>query len=371
MGNGTRLFCVIVGIALLGGCVSQKPSVEGLEPVPGENLDLRGFNLGAWDKLGLSARNPVNEAISFAAKEGASFLAIDWRVYFADDGGLAGSWDKDVPQENDLIAAIAKAKEAGMYVLLKPHVAGPSGGNRNNMDSDPRTFRASNFFRDWGAYLVSLAKSMEGQRADAICIGTELSFLDGASSREWHDLIASIRAVYPGELTYDAVFSVWDKWNFMKDVVFWDALDYVGCSVYLPVTADDSASVEQIKEGWRSNRIGDTPDIPSRLQAMGRRVGKKVMVLEAGYPSRSGGLLNPSDPPSRDSAVDNDLQARGLAAMLEVLYGNGGTWLKGISLWDLTPGLMGPDTVSDIWRTQGWSVYGKPAAQVVKGYFSR
>ena len=82
----------------------------------------------------------------------------------------------------------------------------------------------------------------------------------------------------------------------------------------------------------------------------------------------NGGLIEPCQAPT--GVDNNDLQARGIEAYLSMLYENKGTWLKGVSIWEIDPFFMTSEGLSSYWYTQGFMVYKKPAAEVIKKYFT-
>ncbi len=353
------------------GCVSEKPAIPSEESKPSSNVSLRGFNFGAWGRRHWDSSLPIDEGLQFAVDEGANFLAMDWAVCFENDGHIVPGGGNLHPPFEDIESVIRKAKDLGLYVMLKPHVTMTDiGQNRNYYNTDIKIFLPSNFFLDWRNYLLSLADTAKRMNVDAICIGTEINCLDWMYRKQWLDIIAALRLSYSGTLTYDAVFTVWYEVKGIHDVVFWDALDFIGCSLYVPITRNDNASVSEIMKGWTYNQVGTIKNIVKYLQDISKRYNKQILALEGGYQSVSGGLFNVNDPPNEKKVINNDLQLRGISAYLEVLYKNKGTWLKGISLWQISPVTMTASELTKMWHTQEFTVYKKPAAEVVRRYYT-
>jgi hypothetical protein len=184
-----------------------------------------------------------------------------------------------------------------------------------------------------------------------------------------------VRARFQGLVAYDALFnrllrSVPD----IEEVCFWDVVDLVGVSLYVPVTRNDAASVEDIRRGWfeslESEPAFEIGDVIEYLKGIAHNAGKPLMALEGGYQSVNGGLYDMSGP-SYEKTVNYDLQRRGLDAYLGVLSENNDGWFKGVSLWQLTPSMLSSGNLQTIWHTQEFTVYGKPAADVVKAHFFR
>ena len=250
--------------------------------------------------------------------------------------------------------------------------------NRNNWNTDISKFLPGNFFKDWNNYLKNLISEVPG--AAMLCIGTELNHFDTAFRKEWEDLILSIRSVYNKPITYDAIFNRWKSTPDVNDVVFWDLMDYIGVSLYVPVTSDDSASVDEIASYWngdysKGQQIGNIGSVIDYLKNISSRYNKKIIAIEGGYQSVNTGLINVNSSPSNTKVVNYDLQTRGLDAYLTVLKSSQGklnemdNWLAGVSLWQVTPRNMTISGLASIYHTQEFTTYNKPAAAVIKRHY--
>ena len=63
--------------------------------------------------------------------------------------------------------------------------------------------------------------------------------------QEWRRIIARVRAIYRGPVTYGANFDE------VFDVKFWDALDWIGVSAYFPLVDDASPDRESPARAWQ------------------------------------------------------------------------------------------------------------------------
>src|SRR5690242_14455432 len=146
-------------------------------------------------------------------------LATSGHVFWGEtDGGLAET------------ARAARAH--GIRTMLKPHVwlMDMSGGHwvgsiRMKSEADWRRW-----FACYERFIVHYAQLARASGMDALCVGTEL---EGTSDREadWRRVIAAVRRVYPGPLTYAANWS-----SEFERVRFWDALDFIGVQAYFPLS---------------------------------------------------------------------------------------------------------------------------------------
>jgi hypothetical protein len=106
--------------------------------------------------------------------------------------------------------------------------------------------------------------------------------------RHWRDLIAEVREVYSGRLTYAANFDQY------RAVGFWDALDVLGINGYFPLRSafepgEDPQELEpQLRTSWqRILREIDTFRRERDLQRL------PVVFTELGYTPRAGATIQP------------------------------------------------------------------------------
>ena len=82
--------------------------------------------------------------------------------------------------------------------------------------------------------------------AAMLVVGTELANAARTRPAFWRRLIADVRAVYGGALTYAA-----NWWEEYEDIAFWDALDYIGVQGYFELSKEDDPTLAMLREGWR------------------------------------------------------------------------------------------------------------------------
>lgn len=353
----------------------QLISIGNPELVPTERsvaFTLRGFNFSAFDKDYWSVYADNEAALNFAKSEGSNAVVLDWMVEFADNGNIATNGGATHPPWADITNVISRAKALGLYVILKPHVISPvcCGQNRNNSNTNISTFLPTNFFPAWKGYLLDMVSNLPVGSVDAISIGTELDFIDWQFRPEWASLIQSVRNVYRGSLTYDAMFSQYSSSKDVATVVFWDLLDFISCSFYVRLSSNDGLTAVSLAQLMRSNPNVEIIDAIGYLKQIATQYGKQVFALEGGYQSANGALWGVNEYYGQTATENQDLQARGLDAYLFALNFNQGTWLKGVSLWDLQPRHLRTTTWTDPNYLNGWGMYHKAAADTVKKWYS-
>ncbi|MEQ1508562.1 MAG: hypothetical protein ABMB14_40395 [Myxococcota bacterium] len=202
-----------------------------------------------------------------------SGLGVNWVSYHpyarigADGSVRFRPFDPAAPPDW-LVRPIREAHARGMKVMVTPHLAywGSPFAWRGAIGFPDPVARAR-FFREYRQWVTALARATSA--ADAFVVGSEL---DGTTAHEaeWREVIAGVRAVFPGPLTYAA------NWDAFERVPFWDAVDAAGIQAYFPVVEgagipDDAA----LDAGWDR--------IDARLRAFHAATGKYVVFTELGY----------------------------------------------------------------------------------------
>ena len=220
---------------------------------------------------------------------------------------------------------LAWAQERGLTAMLVPHLAywGSPFKWRGDIDfTDPAAW--DRFFADYERWIVGLARLAEEGGAPLFCVGLEYSHAQKFDAR-WRRIIAAVRAVYRGRLTYGA------NWNEIEDVPFWDALDHVGVLAYFPLSTAADPTAHELTAAW-TKREGE-------LAAVSARTGKSVLFVELGYDARDSAAARPWADDGPVSAHARALQGRCLAAGLRVC--ERAPWLAGVFLWKWFPDLPG------------------------------
>ncbi|MEM8738137.1 MAG: hypothetical protein AAGG38_06620 [Planctomycetota bacterium] len=215
------------------------------------------------------------------------------------------------------------ARERGLSTLLKPHLAYWGSGFAWRGDI---TFTTEDqwqrFFRTYTDFIVHQARLAAVADADLFAVGTELH-LTLHREADWRRVIAQVRAVYPGRLTYAA------NWNEYADVPFWDALDYVGVQAYFPLSPASSPTDQQLIAGWQPVRTD--------LRALSARHQKPVLLTELGYAVSEAAAREPwSDALVGDPDAAAQLKLRCMRIALEQIADE--PVIHGVYLWKWFPG---------------------------------
>jgi len=248
-------------------------------------------------------------------------------------------WETD----ESLAAVTKQAHDLGIKVLLKPHIWG-----RGELDMSAWSDA------EWAAWFAAYTKFIEHYAAiardakvDAFSIGNEQK-VASLHEKEWRKIIAGVRAIYRGPLTYGANFDE------VFDVRFWDALDFIGVSAYFPLVADAKPSRETLVRAWQP--------VVAKLAKLSKDTKRAIVFTEIGYRSSDGAAWRQWEI-ARDAPANPEAQRAAYEAFFEAVWPQ--PWLAGAYPWKW---YSYPDHVH---RENDYELEGKPAEDVVRRFYSR
>ncbi len=237
--------------------------------------------------------------------------------------------------DEELSALIRYAKERGVRVAVKPTVNCCDGTWRAYIDFFDKEVvcepKWSRWFASYTAFQLHYARLAEDLGCDMFIAGCEMVQSERREA-EWRRLIADIKGVYSGPVSYNT-----DKYQ-EDNVSWWDCVDVISSSGYYPV--DD----------WERQL--------DRVEKVVRKFGKPFFFAESGCMSRAGSDRVPNDWRLRGE-TDLEAQAAWYRAALEA--GAKRDWLGGFAFWSWEAVL--PKCPE---KDGGYGVFGKPAEAVVR-----
>jgi len=166
-------------------------------------------------------------------------------------------------------------------------------------------------------FIKDFAKVAEEENVEILCIGTELEKFIEHRPEYWRNLIAEIRKIYKGKLTYAA------NWDEYKRVPFWDALDYIGVDAYFPVSESKTPTVEEARNGWQRWK--------DELKNVSEKENKKILFTEYGYRSVDFAGKEPWESDHTLTSMNFEAQSNTLQALYEEVWSE--QWFAGGFLW--------------------------------------
>ncbi|MBQ9135130.1 MAG: 1,4-beta-xylanase, partial [Lachnospiraceae bacterium] len=192
-------------------------------------------------------------------------------------------------------------------------------------------------FASYTAFQLHYAAIAEQTGCDMFIAGCEMVQTERREA-EWRKLIADIRTVYSGPVSYNT-----DKYQ-EHNVKWWDCVDIISSSGYYPITDWD-------------NQL-------DRIEKVVRKFNKPFFFAECGCMSTKDSNKVPND-----WSVKGDVDLNGQADWYNSMFTacSKRDWVGGFCLWDWGAKLY-PEAKAD---TDGrYGVYAKPAEKVIKEFYA-
>ena len=262
---------------------------------------------------------------------GVNSFAIHPYARIREDGQITF---RVVDDHRHVRAPLEAGRERGMSAMLIPHLA--YWGTKFSWRGEIKFESAAEwdrFFADYETWIVEMAKLAEAHGADVFCVGLEYTHAQKFEAR-WRRIIAAVRAVYRGKVTYGA------NWNEYAEVKFWDALDYIGVLAYFPLSTAANPTTAQLAAGWEKHAAK-----LARFSA--EQGGKQFLFVEIGYNESA---RTAAEPWSFAMGGENAaaIQQRCIESALALTGKH--PWLAGMYFWKWFPEL--PDDDVENFRIQ-------------------
>jgi hypothetical protein len=233
--------------------------------------------MGAPDKIGgVSLVSPPNKVdagwTESVCRLNAGWVSVQPYAYSRQGqpqvifGGERQWWGERLEGARELIR---HAHANHLKVMHKPMVwigGGWVGGYTLETEAEWKIWEAS-----YTDYILLHARMAEEEKAELFCIGTEFNQVVMQRPAFWRNLIAEVRKVYHGQLTYAA------NWDNFQEVRFWDLLDYIGVDAYFPLSPDKVPSVRSLVRLWK--------EPAQKIELFHKAYRKPVLFTEFGYRS--------------------------------------------------------------------------------------
>lgn len=246
----------------------------------------------------------------------------------------------DVMSMDDVRAVADEVRKLGLHLVVKAMVNVRDGYWRayirffdTYVPTEPTW---EQWFASYDEFVVELAKTAQEVGAEMFCLGCEMVGTDHRAD-EWRDLIAQVRKVYHGPLTYNC-----DKFQ-EHHVTWWDAVDAISSSGYYPI--------DQLEEHFQ------------RVETVAEKFNKPFFFMESGCPSREGSEYIPNNW-NYGGEQSNEAQARWYQAYTDMLIKH--PKIRGSVWWDWSAIRLYP--IETAATNNGYCTYGKPAEKILQAY---
>lgn len=347
---------VLAAMPAFAGCgaagAGSDPSHSGASVTLSANIPpeekMRGVSFSA------PRREMAPDALASIPLAGANWVAVI-PYAFVDPADPRVAFDRERQFWGERTEGVAKtieyARESGLSVFLKPHLwvrgQGWPGEFEPSTEEDWETFLSG-----YRAYILRFAEIADSMDVEMLSVGTEVDLVALARPGYWRSLIAEVRAIYGGPLTYAA------NWDKFARVEFWDALDLVGVDAYFPLAGDASPHVETLVEAWEP--------WSEALREVAAATGKAILFAEFGYRSVDGAAGRQWELPegrrARGLPTNYEAQAAAYEALFRVWWDR--PWFAGGFAWKWYAG-----SPTGEWIATDYSPQGKPAETVMASWY--
>jgi hypothetical protein len=300
----------------------------------------------------------INRWYAYLAERGVNALSLNVPIF--TDGVTSNQVfvTERTPSDEELRFAISRAHQMGFTVLLRPLLDEGilTQGNPYDWRGTLRPSSISTWFSNYGDLMLHYAALAEEEKVEMFSVGVELVSLATSQPEEWRSLIAKVREVYAGQVTYSA------NWDELSRITFWGDVDFIAIDAYFYLDVSDSPSVEELVSAWsRETDVSAPLDI---IQSAHDTWGKPVILSEFGMAAEAGAEKRAWDWGGDSPATEQDLTAQANYYRAGFIATDR-PFIRGYYVWAITlsddPTKMIPDT--------GFSPWGKPAEPVISEFY--
>lgn len=220
-------------------------------------------------------------------------------------------------ERTDGIRQMARAfKSKGIKTMLKPQLwirHGEFTGHIKMLTEEDWLA----FDKSYSDFILTYARLAQEEKIELFAIGTELASYVAARPESWKKLIAEVRKVYKGKITYAENWDTYDKFP------HWALLDFIGIDAYFPLSEEKTPTVAHLLEKWEP--------IKTQIKQLSVETKKPVLFTEYGYRSIDFTALRPWDSSRELNALNFEAQQHALEAIHTAFWNE--DWFAGGFLW--------------------------------------
>ncbi|MEL4306663.1 glycoside hydrolase family 113 [Joostella sp. CR20] len=236
----------------------------------------------------------------------------------------------------------------GIEVMLKPQLWVSHGVFTGDIAmTTEENWQA--FETSYKAFVLYFAEVASELNIPIFCLGTELNNFAVNRPDFFKKLIAEVRKVYAGKLTYA------ENWDVYQTIPFWKDLDFIGIDAYFPLSEEKTPSASTLKKSWKPFK--------EEMEQLSEQVNKPILFTEYGYRSIDYVAKAPWEHHRTDEQANLKAQQIALTALYETFWDE--PWFAGGFLWKWFPNENAGGE-----KDNRFTVQNKPALDVVKKYYT-
>lgn len=355
--------CLLVSGTSVDPFSLAEPEITRLDTVIGNSGPVYGKKQKGMHFFGRRGVDDVHlEELKRNHIEWLTFVPYGWQAdYDSDQVGRRGqdykTWSR---RDSSFAEQIRWVKANDFRIMIKPHIwMGDNESGKWRSEIDPRGGEAgwakwASSYRDFILHYASMSEQLG---AEMFCIGTELHRPIKEHPEFWKQLIAEVRQVYSGKITYAA-----NWYKEVNDVSFWEDLDFIGIQAYYPLCKQTNPPLKNLLKGWK-------PYL-NQLEKLHKRYDKPILFTEIGYKSTPDAAIEPWEwvdrihPKHRTLSLET--QANCYEAFFRTFWHQ--KWFAGAHFWQWRTGGRRHDSQRENFD---FTPQNKPAEQTLSRWFSR
>jgi hypothetical protein len=383
-------------------CLAVVLTAASAQPILAQDRDvsslgfIKGYSWGWVGSRGDYAGPEAADSLKKLAETGVTWVCIAFAPELKTYDDPSFQWGDANPRlvtDDEIRRAIDLARENGMEVILKPVVNCDDGTWRawirffrpateqdraDGFDSDYDAWgetpmlregmvrdmeKWDQWWKNYTAFIVHYAKIAQEKNVKVLCLGCEMNSTEEFEN-QWRELIAEVRKVYDGLLTYDVNHGREDE------IRWWDDVDFISISAYYPLPPPEGQSLEEaarqtttVEEIVRGHEA-----IKTRLANVSQRQQKPILFIETGVTNVRGCARYPwSHEIERvDSPIDDQEQANYYEAMSQVYWDE--PWFMGFCWWEWPARLYDAE---DAAKKRSFCAHGRKAEEVMRKWYAK
>ncbi len=274
----SKILTLIVGLSLLSYSIINIAAFDGrllaLSEKSAEIPFQKGMSFTTWTNTSFNTTATKQEFLEMQSI-GVEWVAINhwwWQDYLNSSDIKIGQYSDTFENMTD---CFSYARSIGLHILYKPML-----NLAKTYDWRSYIVFSDAWIANYTWWMVENAKAAEAGGVEILSIGTEMGNMQ-VHSAEVRQMIAAIRAVYSGLLTYSANH---DSYMFID---WWDAVDIIGISMYTMMTIAMNPTISDLQTVWNGMYY--------ELEELALKWNLPVAFTEIGIQARDGSNMIPND----------------------------------------------------------------------------
>jgi hypothetical protein len=324
-------------------CIAFAPNMK--------SYDTPGFKFAA-DNPSMATDDEIRHAVELARQNG---LKIMFKPVVNPADGVWRAWIRFYRPVTD------DEKARGITGVHDPWGEKPQDLPGMTIDTE----KWDKWWYDFDAFILHYAKLAEELHVPVYCLGCEMNSTEEYEDH-WRSLIARVRDVYHGLITYDVNHDGEDN------VKWFDSCDFISISAYYPIPFADGRPLD---DAGKQDTTTPTAEIVATMQPIKERLAKvhehwqkPILFIETGVTPVRGCARTPWKhiDETQDRPIDAAEQANYYQAQFETFWNE--PWFMGWCWWEWPARLYSKDHAA---TDREFCIYGKRAEDVLREWYAK